>query len=202
MGSPKPQEVKYTLPSRKEIEKAGLGPKQFRSVIPPSAFERLDRYSNFLTDRLNQARADRFSMVGTPAEIGARVAGRDAATQAAYASALPAGDEYSPGAFLANAPGGGASDPYAQIRAQTQNLYAQAIADAAAKQAEAAVEPDPIPSIDLFKGYETPRVTESKVKPWRSERAGRRRRRERRQERREERRNSTAAYTPPRSLQS
>jgi hypothetical protein len=56
-------------------------------------------------------------MVGTPAEIGARVAGRDAATQAAYASALPAGDEYSPGAFLANAPGGGASDPYAQIRA-------------------------------------------------------------------------------------
>ena len=191
MGSPKPQaqEVKYTLPSRKEIEKAGLGPKQFRSVIPPSAFERLDRYSNFLTKRLNQARADRFSMVGTPAEIGARVAGRDAATQAAYASALPAGDEYSPGAFLANAPGGGASDPYAQIRAQTQNLYAQAIADAAAKQAEAAVEPDPIPSIDLFKRYKTPRVTESKVRPLRSERAGRRRRREGRRDRREERRN-------------
>ena len=172
--------MKYTLPSRKEIEKAGLGPKQFRSVIPPSAFERLDRYSNFLTKRLNQARADRFSMVGTPAEIGARVAGRDAATQAAYASALPAGDEYSPGAFLANAPGGGASDPYAQIRAQTQNLYAQAITDAAAKQAEAAVEPDPIPRNELFEGYKTPRVTESKVKPGRSGKDRRRRRRERR----------------------
>ena len=179
--------MEYTLPSRKEIEKAGLGPKQFRSVIPPAAFERLDRYSNFLTKRLNQARADRFAMVGTPAEIGARVAGRDAATQAAYASALPAGDEYSPGAFLANAPGGGASDPYAQIRAQTQNLYAQAITDAAAKQAEAAVEPDPIPRNKLFEDYKTPRVKESKVRPFQPERAERRRRREGRRDRREER---------------
>ena len=179
--------MKYTLPSSKEIEKAGLGPKQFRSVIPPAAFERLDRYSNFLTKRLNQARADRFAMVGTPAEIGARVAGRDAATQAAYASALPAGDEYSPGAFLANAPGGGASDPYAQIRAQTQNLYAQAITDAAAKQAEAAVEPDPIPRNKLFEDYKTPRVKESKVRPFQPERAERRRRREGRRDRREER---------------
>jgi hypothetical protein len=180
LGSPKVAGSEVHLTFSQEMEKAGLGPKQFRSVIPPSAFKRLDRYSNFLTDRLNQARADRFSMVGTPAEIGARVAGRDAATQAAYASALPAGDEYSPGAFLANAPGGGASDPYAQIRDQTQNLYAQAIADAAAKQAEAAVEPDPIPRNKLFKGYKTPRVTESKVKPGRSGKDRRRRRRERR----------------------
>ena len=171
------------------MEKAGLGPKQFRSVIPPSAFERIDKYSQFLTDRLNQARADRYAMVGTPAEIGARVAGREAATQAAYASALPAGDQYSPGSFLANAPAGGASDPYAQIRAQTQNLYAQALADAAAKQAEAEVEPEPIPSIDLFEGYKTPRVTESKVKPYkpkrdRDKRDGRDGRDERRRRRR------------------
>jgi len=168
------------------MEKAGLGPKQFRSVIPPSAFKRIDKYSRFLTDRLNQARAERYAMVGTPAEIGARVAGREAATQAAYASALPAGDQYSPGSFLANAPAGVASDPYAQVRSQTQNLYAQALADAAAKQAEAEVEPEPIPSIDLFKGYKTPRVTESKVKPFkpgggRDGRDARRRRRRRRE---------------------
>lgn len=135
----------------------------------------MGEYGKYLTDRLNEARNLRFQMVGTPAEIGARVAGRDAATQAAYASALPAGDQYSPGAFLANAPAGGASDPYAQIRAQTQNLYAQALADAATKQAEAAVEPEPIPYSPVSEyfasgKYETPRVTESKVKPWRSKR--------------------------------
>ncbi len=185
MGSQKSQEVEYSLPSRKEVREAGLEPKQFRSVIPPAYFERRTEYANYLRDRLNEARANRFSMVGTPAEIGARDAGRRAATQAAYASSLPAGDQYSPGAFLANAPAGDATDPYAQLRAQTQNLYAQALADAEAKRAEAAVEPSPIPDIDLFEGYKTPRVTESRVKPWKKgqNRGGgggfRRRRRER-----------------------
>lgn len=202
MGSPKPQEVKYTLPSRKEIEKAGLGPKQFRSVIPPSAFQRMGEYGQYLTDRLNQAREARFQMVGTPAEIGARVAGRDAATQAAYASALPAGDQYSPGSFLTDAPGGDASDPYAQIREQTQNLYAQALADAAAKQAEAAVEPDPIPYSPVSEyfasgKYETPRVTESRVKPWRSARDERRGERNRRKRRRRNRERGTTFVDMP-----
>ena len=159
------------------MAKAGLGPRQYRSVIPPETFKRIDKLASIAADRLNAARERRYAMVGTPAEIGARAAQRDAATALAYGSGLPFGDEYSQATFLEGGGGGAggysASDPYSQLREQTQRMAQFAQADAARKEAEALVEPAPIEAPPIFEGYKTPRVSRSKVKPWRPKGEGR-----------------------------
>ena len=190
------------------MAKAGLGPRQYRSVIPPETFERIDKLASIAADRLNAARERRYAMVGTPAEIGARAAQRDAATALAYGSGLPFGDEYSQATFLEGGGGGAggysASDPYSQLREQTQRMAQFAQADAARKEAEALVEPAPIEAPPIFEGYETPRVSRSKVKPWRPKgdgrdgrdgRRGRRRRQGDRDERRAGRRERNRGFT-------
>lgn len=153
MGSKKP-EVQSPFDLAEEMEKAGLGPQRFRSVIPEESYERINKYNQYLAERLNDARQRMYARVGTPAEIGARAAGRESLTNLAYGSSLPLGDEYSKSTFLG---GGGtgtpssfsSGDPYSEIRARSQALSDLAWQDAARKQAEAAVEPPPVTAPDL-----------------------------------------------------
>ena len=136
------------------MEKAGLGPQRFRSVIPEESYERINKYNQYLAERLNDARQRTYAMVGTPAEIGARAAGRESLTNLAYGSSLPLGDEYSKSTFLG---GGGtgtpssfsSGDPYSEVRARSKALADLVWQDAARKQAEAAVEPPPVTAPDL-----------------------------------------------------
>ena len=191
MGAQKQPEAPDPVDIAKQMAKAGLGPRQFRSVIPKESFERLSKYNAYLADRLNEARSQRYSMVGTPAEIGARVSQRDALTAQAYGAGLPFGDEYSKATFLgaggtSGAGGYSAADPYSQLRQQTQRIADIAQADAAIKTAEAAVEPPLIKASGVFEDYKTPKVEERVIDTVRRRR--KRKRREEKEERREARR--------------
>ena len=167
------------------MEKAGLGSQRFRSVIPEESYERINKYNQYLAERLNDARQRMYARVGTPAEIGARAAGRESLTNLAYGSSLPLGDEYSKSTFLG---GGGtgtpssfsSGDPYSEVRARSKALADLVWQDAARKQAEAAVEPPPVTAPDLG-SFKPVAPYESKVESIEMQRKQRQRQRWRKQ---------------------
>ncbi len=135
MGSSKPQTVEYALPSSKEIAKAGLAPKQFLQVTPKESFQLAGEYGKYLTDEVNRLSELNTRAFGSPSELGALAAKRRAGLAAAYGASLPHGDAYIPGPSSSGSYGTEENDPYKQIRDLTQITYADALRDAAEKQA-------------------------------------------------------------------
>ena len=180
MGSKKP-EVPSPFDLTKEMEKAGLGPQRFLSIVPEESHERIKKYNQYLAGRINDARQRTYAMVGTPAEIGARAAGRESLTNLAYGASLPLGDEYSKSTFLGGGGGTGtpssfsSGDPYREIRARSKDLAHLAWQqDAAQKRAEAAVEPPPVTAPDLG-SFKPVNPYKSRVKSIKKQRKQRRR---------------------------
>lgn len=155
------------------------------SVTPEESFRRGGEYGKYLTDRLNESLARTYASYGSPSEIGALSRERDALRSASYGAAMPRGDEFISGSSFGDSLGGEQSDPYEQIRAVTQSTYAQALADAAARRANAPNDFKPIPYNPIFEEmasgrYEVPQPAEMRVDTLRAQRRRRRRERERR----------------------
>lgn len=104
-------------------------PTLYQSVIPFSDIEAAGKTFLEYKKNLEAARQESFAQLGTPAQMGARVAERNLQSAASYLSSIPTGDKYS------QATGSGASgkDPFAAARsAATQDYTAAQTAYASA----------------------------------------------------------------------
>jgi len=185
LGSSKPQTVEYELPSSREIAKAGFAPQKFMSITPEASFRLGGELSKYLTDRENDLRARTYASFGSPSEVGALARERAALQSASYAASLPRGDKYSASAPFGTDSDDEANDPYAQIRELTQSMYAQGLADAAARRASAANDfvptpYDPVAEKMASGEYEVPRPSRMRIRPLTAQQRRRRRERERR----------------------
>ncbi len=196
MGASKPQTVEYTLPSSKEIAKAGLAPKQFLQVTPKESFQLGGEYGKYLTDEVNRLSELNRRAFGSPSELGALADERRAKLAAAYGASLPHGDAYISGPSSSGSYGTEESDPYKQIEAVTQKQYLNALNDAVEKSAfaDSGAEANLLrqPYNPVFEklasgGYEGPYpVSQGRVDTLRAQR------RRRQREQRERRRNALA----------
>lgn len=73
---------------------APTAPTLYQSVVPLESYQYVADAMRRAEEKTAQARADRYSEVGTPTQIGARQAGRRANEAAAYLASLPKGDKY------------------------------------------------------------------------------------------------------------
>lgn len=73
---------------------APTAPTTYRSVEPLAAYGQASDYLKRLLQKTEDVAQQRYQEVGTPAEIGARQAQRRVKEEAAYLSAIPAGDKY------------------------------------------------------------------------------------------------------------
>lgn len=85
MGSP---------PSPTVVMPAPTTPTFFKSVIPLESFEDLAEVKKRAEQETAKIQSQRYQEVGTPAEIGARTAGRRATEAASYLASLPVVDKY------------------------------------------------------------------------------------------------------------
>jgi hypothetical protein len=106
---------------------APTAPTLYQSVTPLESFEDVAGVMRRAQEETAKIQQQRYSEVGTPAEIGARQAGRRVKEEASYLSSLPQGDR-----FLREARGGG--DPFGAIRGvaemsltEAQKEYAKAL---------------------------------------------------------------------------
>lgn len=102
-------------------------PTLFQSVTPLESFEDAAGALRRAQEETAKIQQQRYREVGTPAEIGARQAGRRMKEEASYLASLPQGDR-----FLREARGGG--DPFGAIRGasemgltEAQKEYAKAL---------------------------------------------------------------------------
>jgi len=102
-------------------------PTLFQSVTPLESFEDLAGVMRRAQEETAKIQQQRYREVGTPAEIGARQAGRRMKEEASYLASIPQGDR-----FLREARGGG--DPFGAIRGasemgltEAQKEYAKAL---------------------------------------------------------------------------
>ena len=106
---------------------APTAPTLYQSVTPLESFEDAAGVLRRIQEETAKIQQQRYQEVGTPAEIGARQAGRRVQEQASYLSSLPGGDK-----FLSEARGGGGSFGDARSVAETglteaQKEYAKAL---------------------------------------------------------------------------
>lgn len=73
---------------------APTAPTTYRSVVPLESYKQTADYLKRLTEKTQDIEERTQQQVGTPAEIGARMAQRRVQEQAAYLSAVPTGDKY------------------------------------------------------------------------------------------------------------
>ena len=88
MGGSKP------APAPQVVMPAPTAPQMFISKNPPGAFKALAEVQQRIMDETGKIQEQRYQEVGTPAEIGARQAGRRALEAASYLAAVPGGDKY------------------------------------------------------------------------------------------------------------
>lgn len=84
MGSSPPTIVQTPAPA----------PKFFKSVVPLESYQMMADVMRRTQEETNKLKEQRYSEVGTPAELGARAAGRRAQEAASYLSSIPFGDKY------------------------------------------------------------------------------------------------------------
>jgi len=85
MGSP---------PAPTVVMPAPTTPTFYKSVIPLESFEDVAEAKKRAEQETAKIQSQRYQEVGTPAEIGARAAGRRATEAAAYLASLPVVDKY------------------------------------------------------------------------------------------------------------
>lgn len=73
---------------------APTAPTTYRSVVPLESYEQTAGYLKRLTEKTEDILKQRYQEVGTPAELGARQAGRRSAEEASYLGSIPTTDKY------------------------------------------------------------------------------------------------------------
>jgi hypothetical protein len=74
---------------------APTAPTLFQSYTPLESYQDLAEYLKRIKGETSKIQEERYTEVGTPAEIGARQSGRRMLENAAYLSSLPTGDTFS-----------------------------------------------------------------------------------------------------------
>jgi hypothetical protein len=117
-------------------------PTLYQSVTPLESFEDVAAVMRRAQEETAKIQQQRYREVGTPAEIGARQAGRRVQEEASYLASLPQGDR-----FLREARGGG--DPFGAARGaaetgltEAQKEYAKAL-ERAGELPEPTISPTP-----------------------------------------------------------
>ena len=87
MGGSKP------APAPQVIMPAPTAPTTYRSMVPLESYQDLAESMKRAEEETAKIQEQRYQEVGTPAELGARQAGRRALEAAAYLSSIPSGDK-------------------------------------------------------------------------------------------------------------
>jgi hypothetical protein len=121
MGGSSPSAPVTVLP-------APTAPTLYKSVVPLESYQDVAEAMQRAEKETAKIQGQRYQEVGTPAEIGARQAGRRVSESAAYLASLPKGDKYYSETT-------GTVDPYGAIRetskqslSDAQKAYASALA--------------------------------------------------------------------------
>lgn len=87
MGGSRPSPPSVVMP-------APTAPTLYQSVTPLESYEDLAEQLKRIQTETGKIQEQRFQEVGTPAELGARQAGRRVQETASYLASLPGGDKY------------------------------------------------------------------------------------------------------------
>jgi hypothetical protein len=81
-------------PAPQVLMPAPTAPTTYLSVVPEKSYQDLAASMKRIQEETGKIQEQRYSEVGTPAEVGARQAGRRVTEAAAYLAATPTGDKY------------------------------------------------------------------------------------------------------------
>lgn len=115
MGGSKPSAPVTVMP-------APTAPTFYQSLIPQESFEDTAAYLKRIQEETGKIQKQRYQEVGTPAELGARMAGRRLQEINSYGASLPKGDKYLQQTT-------GVTDPYAQLKDAIGAQKYQALAE-------------------------------------------------------------------------
>lgn len=118
------------------IMPAPTSPTFFQSMIPQESFEDTAGYLKRIQEETAKIQGQRYQEVGTPAELGARMAGRRLQETSAYGASLPKGDKYLQQTT-------GVADPYAQLKDAVSAQKYQALAEYEGALARMGEKPEP-----------------------------------------------------------
>lgn len=111
-------------------------PTFFKSVIPLEAFEDVAEAKARAESETAKIQEQRYQEVGTPAQLGARQAGRRAVEAASYLSSLPSSDQYLQQTT-------GKTDQFAPVQAAAQTQLTEAQKEYAKALEKAGEKPEP-----------------------------------------------------------
>jgi hypothetical protein len=129
MGGSKPSAPVTVMP-------APTSPTFYQSLIPQESFEDAAGYLKRIQEETGKIQGQRYQEVGTPAELGARMAGRRLQETSAYGASLPKGDKYLQQTT-------GVTDPYAQLKDAVNTQKYQALAEYEGALARMGEKPEP-----------------------------------------------------------
>jgi hypothetical protein len=115
---------------------APTSPTFYQSLIPQESFEDAAGYLKRIQEETAKIQGQRYQEVGTPAELGARMAGRRLQETSAYQASLPKGDKYLQQTT-------GIADPYAQLKDAVSAQKYQALAEYEGALARMGEKPEP-----------------------------------------------------------
>ena len=115
MGGSRPSAPVTVMP-------APTAPTFYQSLIPQESFEDTAAYLKRIQEETGKIQKQRYQEVGTPAELGARMAGRRLQEINSYGASLPKGDKYLQQTT-------GVTDPYAQLKDAIGAQKYQALAE-------------------------------------------------------------------------
>ena len=118
------------------IMPAPTSPTFYQSLIPQESFEDAAGYLKRIQEETAKIQGQRYQEVGTPAELGARMAGRRLQETSAYQASLPKGDKYLQQTT-------GIADPYAQLKDAVSAQKYQALAEYEGALARMGEKPEP-----------------------------------------------------------
>ena len=118
------------------IMPAPTSPTFYQSMIPQESFEDAAGYLKRIQEETAKIQGQRYQEVGTPAELGARMAGRRLQETSAYGASLPNGDKYLQQTT-------GVADPYAQLKDAVSAQKYQALAEYEGALARMGEKPEP-----------------------------------------------------------
>ena len=129
MGGSRPSAPVTVMP-------APTSPTFYQSLIPQESFEDAAGYLKRIQEETAKIQGQRYQEVGTPAELGTRMAGRRLQETSAYGASLPKGDKYLQQTT-------GVADPYAQLKDSVSAQKYQALAEYEGALARMGEKPTP-----------------------------------------------------------
>ena len=129
MGGSRPSAPVTVMP-------APTAPTFYQSLIPQESFEDAAGYLRRIQEETAKIQGQRYQEVGTPAEIGARMAGRRLQEISAYGASLPKGDKYLQQTT-------GVANPYAQLNDAVNAQRSQALEEYETALARKGEKPEP-----------------------------------------------------------